>query len=59
MVILQVLFAIPKTWKQPKCLLTDECLCIYTHAHTILLSQNEILPFAAIWMGLEIKIMSE
>ena len=30
---------------------------IYTH-NGVLFSQNKILPFAAMWMGLEIKMMS-
>ena len=41
------LFTIAKTWKQFKCLLTDEWI------------KNEIMPFSAIWTDLEIIILSE
>ena len=60
------LFIVAKTWKQPKCPPTDKWIkkmwCVYTHTHTrILLShkKNEILPFAATWMDLEIIILSQ
>ena len=58
-----VLFAIAKTWKQPKCPLTDEWIdkedvahiYIYTHTHRhtmdyySAIKKNEIMPFAAMW----------
>ena len=56
------LFTIAKTWKQPKCPLTDEWIKKMWYIHNgILLSQkkNEIMPFAATWMDLEIIILSE
>ena len=54
------LFTIAKTWKQSKCPLTDEWIKIHIH-DGILLShkKNKIIPFAAIWMQLEILIVSE
>ena len=51
------LFIIAKAWKQSKCPLTDDWLkkmwCIYTiEYHSSI--KNEILPFSAMWMGMEI-----
>ena len=57
------LFTIAKTWKQPKCQLTDEWIKDMVRiCSEILLSckkKHEIVPFAAIWMDLEILILSE
>ena len=60
------LFTIAKTWKQPKCPSTEEWIkkmwYIYIHIYNgILLShkRDEIMPFAATWMDLEIVILSE
>ena len=39
------------------------CLCVYTHTHTpeyySAIKKNEIMPFAATWMVLEINILNE
>ena len=57
------LFTIVKTWKQPKCPLTDEWVkkmsYIYTVEYYSAIKKNEIMPFAATWMQLEIIIPSE
>ena len=57
------LFTIAKTWKQPKCPLTDEWIkkmwYIYTMEYYSAIKKNEILPFAAMWKDLEIIIISE
>ena len=58
------LFTIAKTWKQSKCPLTDEWIkkMWYIYIHNEILpthKNNEILPFAATWMDLEIIIPSE
>ena len=57
------LFTIAKTWKQPKCPLTDEWIkkmwYIYTMEYHSAVRENEIMPFAATWMQLEIIILSE
>ena len=57
---------IAKTWKQPKCPSIDKwiktwCLCTHTHHNRILVShkKNDIMPFAATWMDLEIIILNE
>ena len=58
-------FTIARTWKQPKCPLTEECIkktwCIYNgilYINGILvIKKSEIMPFAAIWMDLEIVIL--
>ena len=45
------LFSIAKTWKPPKCPLTDEWIkkkwYIYTRKYYAITNKNEILPFAA------------
>ena len=51
------------TWKQPKYPLTDEWLKKMWYRHIIeyysIVKKNEIVPLEAIWMGLEIIILSE
>ena len=57
------LFTIAKTWKQPKCPLTVEWIKKMSNIHTVeyysAIKKNEIMPFAATWMQLEIIIPSE
>uniref|UniRef100_A0A8D0M5P9 DUF1725 domain-containing protein n=6 Tax=Sus scrofa TaxID=9823 RepID=A0A8D0M5P9_PIG len=57
------IFTIAKTWKQPKCPLTDEGIkkmwCIYSVEYYSAIKKNEIMLFAATWMDLEIIILSE
>ena len=56
-------FTTAKTWKQPKCPSTDEWIkkmwYIYTMECYSAIKMNEIMPFAATWMDLEIIILSE
>ena len=59
---LAALLTIVKTWKQPKCPLTDEWKrrCgIYTMEYYSAIKKNEIMPFATTWMDLKIVILSE
>ena len=57
------LFTIAKTWKQPKCPSTDEwikkMLYTYTMEYYSAIKKDEIMPFAATRMDLEITILSE
>ena len=57
------LFTIAKTWKQPKCPSTDEWIkkmwYIYTMEYYSAIKKDEIMPFAATWMDLEVTILSE
>ena len=57
------LFTIAKTWKQPRCPLTDDWIrkmwYIYTMEYYSAIKKNKIMPSAATWMELEILILSE
>ena len=56
------LFTIAKIWKQAKHPSTDEWIkmwYIYTMEYYSAIKKNEIMPFAATWMQLEIIILSE
>ena len=57
------LYTITKTWKQPKCPLTEEWLkkmwYIYTMENHSAIKRNEIMAFAATRMDLEIIMLSE
>ena len=56
------LVMIAKTWKQPKCSLTDDWIkkmWTYTLKYYSAIKQNKIMSFAATWMGLEIIILCE
>ena len=55
-------FTTVKTWEQPKCPSTDEWIkmwYIYTIEYYSAIKMNEIMPFAAVWLDLEIIILSE
>ena len=57
------LFTIAKTWKQPKCPLTDDwsrkMWFIYTMEYHSAIKKNKIMPFAATWKELETLIVNE
>ena len=60
-------FTIAKIWKELKCSSTDEWIkiwSVYIHTHIYMeyrsaIKKNEVMPFVAIWMDLEIIILSE
>ena len=57
------LLAIVKTWKQPKCPLTEAWIkkkwYIYTMEYYSAIKRNKIPAFLATWMDLEIIMLSE
>ena len=57
------LFTIARSWKQPKCPLTDEWIkklwYIYTMEYYLAIKRNEIGSFVEMWMDLETVIRSE
>ena len=57
------LFAIARTWKKPKCSLTDEWIkktwYIYTMEYYSAMKRNEIELFVVRWMDAESVIQSE
>ena len=61
-IFIAALFTIARTWKQPKCPLTEEWIkkmwyiYINTMEYYSAIKRNEIMPFATTWMDLEIVI---
>ena len=57
------LFAIAKTWKQPKCPSTEEWIKKMWYIHTMdyysAIKEKEITAFAATWMNLEVTMPTE
>ena len=57
------LFTVAKTWKQPRWPPTEEWIkkiwyiCIIEYY--LVIKKNEIIPFVAIWMDLEIILLTE
>ena len=62
-VFITTLFTIARSWKQPKCPLTDEWVrkmwYMYTMEHYSAIERNESGSFLDTWMDLETAIQSE
>ena len=55
--LIEALFTIAKTQKQPKCLSMDEWIKkIHIMEYYSAIKKNKTMPFAATWMDLEILI---
>ena len=61
--LLEALFRIDKTLKQPKCPSTEKWIKKMWHIYTVkyysAFKKNELMPFAAAWIDLEHIILSE
>ena len=59
-----IIFTIAKTWNQLKCPSTEEWInkiwyiLIYTVEYYSAIKKNEVMPFAATWVDLDIVIPS-
>ena len=56
------LCTIARTWKQPKSPSTEKWIkmwCIHAVEYYSAMQKNKIMPFAVIWMRLEIVVLSK
>ena len=61
-VFITALFTIARTWKQPRCPMTEEWIKMLWGIYTMKCYptiKKKIMPFVATWMDLEIVILSE
>ncbi|KAF0881150.1 LORF2 protein, partial [Crocuta crocuta] len=63
LVFIAALSTIAKTWKEPKCPSTEECvkkMCLfYTMEYYMAMRKNEIWPFVTTWMELKGVMLNE
>ena len=62
LMFIAALLSIANTWKQPKCPSTDALIkmwYVYTMEYYSPIRKNEIMPFVATWMDLEMIVLSE
>ena len=60
--VIAALFTTAKTWKQPNCPSTEEWIkmwSVHTMEYYSVIKKDEIMPFAATWMDLEIITLSK
>ena len=62
-IFIATIFTIAKTWKPPKCPLTDDWIknmwYIYTMEYYSAIKKKKIMPFSGTWIELETLILSE
>jgi hypothetical protein len=60
---IEALFVLARSWKQPRCPMTEECIqkmwFIYTMEYYLAIKNENILTFAGKWVELENIILSE
>ena len=62
-VFIAAVFTVARSWKQPTCPSTEDWIrkrwYIYTMEYYSSIKKDDIMPFAATWMELETRILSE
>uniref|UniRef100_A0A4X1TSG3 Uncharacterized protein n=1 Tax=Sus scrofa TaxID=9823 RepID=A0A4X1TSG3_PIG len=59
-VFIAALYTMAKTWKQPKCPLTEESIKkTYPMEYYSAIKRNKVMAFLTTWMNLEIIMLSQ